>query len=162
MNTKARASIVPMTMICILMEGTEHLQTMTLITGTRNRGFTLIEVMVTVVILALGTLMIQEGLLRAADLFGRHSNTVKVQRWVDEKIWQVRESFVYSDEVISDDQGQFTQNGKLFTWALVVKSLAGEDLKSLALSVAWKEGNRYVTMTKEMYAAKLSTDLSAL
>lgn len=120
-----------------------------------NKGFTFIEVMVTAAVLSLGTVMIQGGLLRAADILNRASNTLIARQWMDEKLWQAQEALLYSKEEDSPQEtsGNFSEYGRDFNWSLAADSL-GIDLYELRLSVSWSQGGRPVEITKEIHAAK--------
>ena len=122
---------------------------------TGNRGFTFIEVMVTVAVLSLGTVMIQGGLLRAADILNRTSNTLIARQWMDEKLWQAQETLFYSGEggSLEATSGNFSEYGRDFNWSLGASS-TGIDLYKLKLSVTWSQGGRAVEVIKEIYAAK--------
>lgn len=77
-------------------------------------------------------------------------------------MWQAREIILSSDGVLPDGQGSFSRDGRTFFWSLVVTPIGGgEELYSLALSVAWKEGQKSVLLSRESYVAKpsLETDL---
>ena len=122
-----------------------------------NKGFTLIEVMATTVILCLGTVFVQEGLLRSANLLGRYAHTLKAQRWMDEKILEAKESVFYSDNPLTGNQGgSFTDEGKEFSWNLNVGSQqGGKDLYLIELAVQWEEGHRPVHLMRSLLATNI-------
>ena len=121
------------------------------------RGFTLIEVMVTTVILCLGTVFVQECLLRSANLLGRYAHTLKAQRWMSEKIWEAKEAVFYSDNPITGGQGgNFTDEGKEFSWNLKADSQgSGKDLYLIELEVQWEEGHRPVRLVRSLLATNI-------
>ncbi len=127
---------------------------MTLSTG--NKGFTLIEVMVSVVILSIGTLMIQEGMLRSVDLFNRHSNTLKAELWMDRKISEVEEDLFFAEfPALGNDAGAFTRDGRPFNWSTVSEqSPEGKNLFRVQLTVSWLEAGRPRSTQKQIYAFK--------
>jgi prepilin-type N-terminal cleavage/methylation domain-containing protein len=118
-------------------------------------GLTLVEIMVAVVVLGLGTLLVQEGLLRSAGLFSRYGHTLKAQLWVDEKLWEARQRILYEDETIAEESGDFTADGRPYTWSLVVSTVGQNDLQSVSCSVAWREAGRVRTLTREIYVVKI-------
>ncbi len=113
--------------------------------------------MVTVVFLSIGTLMIQEGFLRAAGLYGRYANTLRAMLWADAKLWEGREGVQYapSPEVAVQD-GRFLSGGKSFSWHFETRQL-GVNLFAVRVDVAWHEGDRDLHLTREAYAARPKT-----
>lgn len=126
---------------------------------TGNKGFTLIEVMLATVILSLGSVLIQEGLLRSATLIGRCEHTLTVQRWMDQKIWKTKESILYDPEgdgASESGSGTFLYEGKEFSWDLEADAQdSSNSLYLIKLSVSWNEGGRPIHLTKAMLAAKI-------
>jgi prepilin-type N-terminal cleavage/methylation domain-containing protein len=121
---------------------------------TGPKGFTLVEVMAATVILALGTLLLQGGLLRSAHLYGRYSNSLKASLWADDKLWDVRESIVFSNPPDPEGgEGSFTVDGRNFDWSLDVRT-QGEDLYRASLEIRWNEGNSPVAIRREIYASR--------
>ena len=133
---------------------------MTSRTGSRVRcaaGFTLVEVLAAAVILALGTLLLQGGLLRSASLYGRYSNTLKAGLWADAKLWEAREALLYADPPnLRPDQGSFMADGRRYGWSMDVRRM-GEDFYSVGLAVRWNEGDFPMELKREMYAARPKT-----
>ncbi len=115
----------------------------------------MIEVMITTVVLLLGTVMIHESYLRRADLFGRYTHTLKVRSWMNEQLWAAKESLVYSQTPSTDPQsGTFVSSGRSYDWSQDIQSLSGQNLYAIRLSVHWNEGNRPLNLIKETYAFK--------
>lgn len=107
-------------------------------------------------LLALGTLLIQEGFLRSAHLYGRYANTMRASVWMNERLWQARETALFSEDPPPPDGGEFTSEGIPFRWSLGVSELPlTERLYALKLTVNWNEGGRPLSLVREIYAAKL-------
>ncbi|GEM_PF-2289262 len=119
----------------------------------KKAGFTLIEVMLAVVFLALGTLMIQEGFLRSANLYGRYVNTMRASVWMNGRLWGAREAVLALDEAPSSDNGELILDGVPFHWALDVREV-DKDLYALRLAMEWNEGSRPLSVIREIYATK--------
>lgn len=118
-------------------------------------GFTLVEVLMAVSFLALGTLMIQEGFLRSAALYGRYANTMRASVRTDAILWEAREAVLFSEGVPAPAAGEFDSRGVPFRWRLSADPLAGaKDLYSLKVVVEWSEGARTQSLVREVYAAK--------
>ncbi len=120
----------------------------------RPSGFTLIEVMITVAILSCGTVMIQYGLLRSANVLGHTSNTLQVQNWMNDKIWDVKEALFYSENPPPEDQsGSFNDAAREFQWTMHVEpAMVEQELYLLRLTVTWLEGGRPALLVRELYA----------
>ncbi len=109
--------------------------------------------MVTVAVLSLGTLLIQQGLLRSADIINHYNNQLSAETWAAQKVWDIRESFFYSaGGKAPDSGGSFTESGKDFDWSLETKSVSGTDqLYFIHLDIRWLEGNKPVNLDKSLY-----------
>ena len=130
---------------------------MTSKTGTR--GFTLIEVMVTVSILALGTILIQQGLLRSAALLNHYSNILVAERWEHEKFWELREGFFYTQSIGAADansQGSFAELNRDFRWRATVEPV-GKTYR-MNLEMEWLEGNKLVLRNTGFFASSVSKE----
>ena len=113
----------------------------------------MIEVMIATAVLLLGTVMIHESYLQAANLYGRYCDTLKVRLWMNDQIWTAKEALVYSPTPSTDAQsGIFTTSGKPFNWSQQVNIISGPQLYSIRMSVDWYEGNQPFNLTKEIYA----------
>lgn len=111
--------------------------------------------MLTVAFLALGTLFLQEGFLRAAGIYSRYADTLKARLWADEKLWSVREAVLYTDTPPSGlDRGTFSSDrGKPYQWSLDIEQ-ADDQLYSGLLKIEWLEGNRPVSIQRALWLAK--------
>ena len=120
----------------------------------QSAGFTLIEVMVTVVILSLGTLVIHEGLLRSADVLVHINNKLVAEEWFKDKAWDTEESLFFSEE----DSGQaasgtFTEANRNFDWTVEATPVSGGNkLYLINLNLLWHEGYKEVRSNKAFYA----------
>lgn len=130
-------------------------------TGSNTRGFTLIEVMLAVCVLALGVVMVQQGLLRSADLVARASTRLKARFLLEEKLWQTRETLVFADAPESaDDGGSGGDAMSSYQWD-VGSSATGdtEDLYSVKGKIIWKESGRDVEFENETFVTLRKMEL---
>ena len=122
----------------------------------KNRsGFTLVEVMITVAVLSLGTLLIHQGLLRSADALGHYNNLLVAQEWAEAKLWDTRESLLYSsdDDPAVPAGSSFTESGKEFECSVTTKSQAdANNLYGIQIQVGWQEGHQPVSYQVSSFA----------
>ena len=117
-------------------------------------GFTLVEVMVATAILSFGLVMVLQSFFISLDTFDYYQNHLKVQTWMDEKIWQLHDDFrqlAYFEPATT--KGEFTIGNKNFTWEVNYSTLHPEELYKLDLEVLWKQGARGVKLLRTTYAA---------
>ncbi len=115
----------------------------------------MIELMVTVVFVALGSFLIQGSFLRSADMFGRYSHTLRLIDWTNAESEKVREDILYGDGVSEGStSGQGSLDGRPFSWTREVASLDLPGLESILYTVRWNESGRPVELKNEQYAYK--------
>jgi prepilin-type N-terminal cleavage/methylation domain-containing protein len=122
-----------------------------------QRGFTLIEIMVTVAILSLGILVIYESFFISLDAFSYYVNYLNAQAWINEKIWEFQNQMVEIEFLeLGDKRGSFFANDKDFHWSVYVNPVDEEyDVYKLDVSLFWQEGNRERFIYRAAYASKL-------
>jgi prepilin-type N-terminal cleavage/methylation domain-containing protein len=122
----------------------------------KNRsGFTLVEIMITVAVLSLGTLLIHQGLLRSADALGHYNNLLAAQEWAEDKLWDTRESLLYSSDGATavPAGGSFTEFGKEFECVITTKPQSNaENFYGIQIQVSWQEGHKPVNYTVSTFA----------
>lgn len=112
-------------------------------------GFSLIELLLTVVFVTLGSQLIQGGFLRAADLFGRYQSTLRAMVWSLEQEERGREMVLKSEQ--KGASGSLDTAGKPIQWQSAVQSGEEPNLYSVRLSASWSEGGRPMNFQKELY-----------
>ena len=117
-------------------------------------GFTLIEIMMTSVIMALGTLLLHDSFLKFAELYGRYTDGIRVESWVNDQLWQAREAIVYAPGEAGNVSGSGTVviGSRSFDWTRQGKLLSGRGFYSIQMNVSWLEGNRPTSTSREIYA----------
>lgn len=117
-------------------------------------GFTLVEVMVTVAILSLGSLTVHQGLLRSANILIHYNCELAAIEWAEDKLWEAKDALLFSAEKIDpDSSGSFERAGRIFDWSLTADPVPGTDkLYLIRLSINWLEGNKPVNVVKACYA----------
>ena len=120
-------------------------------------GFTLVEVMVSVSILALGSSLIYEAFFTNLDLCNYYEDYLSITPWINEKIWQAQNSLsrAVSPGPIETD-GVFINGNRKFVWDLSYVALdeIKEDYKlyKIDLSVNWRVGKRPFALSRSAYA----------
>ena len=119
---------------------------------TRERGFTLIEVMIAVTVLSVTLVVIQAGFLQSASLLSRVSRTLDAQQWAEEKMWQVKEDLFYADEPSpGEGLGAFRASGKEYSWTAEARPLSLPDEYAVNVRVNWLDSGRPVETQRELY-----------
>lgn len=117
------------------------------------KGFTLVELMVTVAILAFGIITIYEALFVSVDTFGFYVNYLDTQDWIDEKIYETQAKLTKS-KVLDDGKtsGQFVRDRKTFDWTMMVIPIGEQTgLYKIDLMLAWKQGRKKVSSSRVAY-----------
>lgn len=118
-----------------------------------QRGFTLIEVLLTGAILAFGIVSIYESLFISVDAHGYYAHYLSAHEWVNEKIWDVQSDLIDKgglDDVQSS--GSFVRDHKQYDWTMMI-SLMDEQQKLYRVHVvlSWKEGPKRVHTDRDTY-----------
>ena len=113
-------------------------------------GFSLIELMLTMVFVALGSMMIQGTMLRAADVYGRYTNTLKTLLWADEQAQRAREALLMGDFEPSKS-GMLEAPNKEFSWTQDMEPLETPNLYRLDLHVTWTESGKPFELQRSQY-----------
>jgi len=119
----------------------------------KSKGFTLIELIMTVAILSFGIVAIYEALFVSIDVYGYYTRYLGTHDWVNEKIWNIQAELMTAktlDDV--ETSGQIVRNHKTFDWHLVVRQLdAQQNLYQVDLTLTWQEGDRRISTTRTAY-----------
>ncbi|OGX22906.1 MAG: hypothetical protein A3J51_00800 [Omnitrophica WOR_2 bacterium RIFCSPHIGHO2_02_FULL_45_21] len=107
----------------------------------RNRvqGFLLIEVLVTVAMLAFGLVYISRGFTNCLRAMSQIANYTTAINLAEEKIFQLQSES--RPEISLTEEGVFADNPN-FNYKLEAKKLEDLELSELYLQVNWKEGRR--------------------
>ena len=117
--------------------------------GTPNteRAFTFVELMVTVVILAVGLVLIIQGFITAADTLNTTKNHRIVMQFLGAKMQEIEAAAIIDNGIKRENsQGEFFSETRNFTWNLEMVAVEesedldlSEDLNEVTLKVAWAE-----------------------
>jgi prepilin-type N-terminal cleavage/methylation domain-containing protein len=122
----------------------------------RSKGFTLIEIMVTVAILSFGILAIYESFFISLDTYNYYADYLNAQSWIGEKIWELQNQLMQKDaQVTQEDQGTFSIINKNFNWNTRVETIDEESgVYRLNISLFWKEGSKDKYIYRVAYAVR--------
>jgi hypothetical protein len=116
-----------------------------------THGFSLVELMLTVVFVTLGSQMIQGGYLRSAEMFGRYIHTIQATVLAEEQIAAAREALICEKKDNESDSGVLARSGREYSWTREVGSADGPNLYSIRFSVSWVEGGKPFKLHREIY-----------
>ncbi|MFH0918329.1 MAG: prepilin-type N-terminal cleavage/methylation domain-containing protein [Candidatus Omnitrophota bacterium] len=119
-----------------------------------SRGFSLLEVMITATVLALGSSLIYQSFFIAVDSFNYYSTLLKITPWMDEKIWQAQNELRHLGPAASIPAGgELLVNNKSINWSLAQRSLDQTDtLYQIDLVAFWPQGPRQAKLSRSAYA----------
>ena len=120
-----------------------------------KRNFTLVEVMISTVVLSLGLVVIYESFL-----FGYYNNYLNVASSAEEIMWNAQnELSLFGPTAVFVNKGRITQNNKDFNWNLFYASINPENnLYKIDLFFTWKEGFKDVKLLRTEYAVYTEKD----
>ncbi|MBN2119664.1 MAG: prepilin-type N-terminal cleavage/methylation domain-containing protein [Candidatus Omnitrophica bacterium] len=125
----------------------------------KKRGLTLVELIVTVVVLSLGIVLIYEGFLTTLGGFNYCIDYLNAQIWLDEKIWDVQDKLSHYKTLLTEDtSGTFLTGNKEFNWYLsydLIEGLKEAGLYAIDLKVSWREGFKEISTARSAYALYL-------
>jgi len=117
-------------------------------------GFSMIELMITVVFVTLGSLLIQGSFLRSADMFGRYSHTLNVMDWMNQECAKAKEILLYSkEETVESESGHLEISGRAYSWTRDIQPIA-TNLHSIHYAVRWTESGKPMELKNELYVYK--------
>ncbi len=118
------------------------------------RGFSLIELMLTVSFVMLGAILLQGSYMRSVEVFGRYTHSLGAMVWMQEQINVTKESLLFSEEGVSSQSGVVQDGGKDIHWSLETQPANGSNLYSIDMKMSWKEGSKSIAMEGEQYVYK--------
>ena len=118
-----------------------------------NRAFTLVEAMVTTVILSLGTVFIFGSFFISLDTCRYYTHYFNVMPWADNKIWDLQDSLSsLGPKALLQTSGRFTQKNTDYTWGVSYGPADSmERLYKIDLVLSWQEGMRQARLKRNAY-----------
>ena len=117
-----------------------------------QKGFTLVEVMVATVVLAIGVVIIFEVFLLSIDTANFFDDRMNAQWFLNEKLWQVQNSLNQPGGVFvpMHERGMVNLGRKVCKWEthLLTKD-AAQELYLLRATLKWEQGNKQRSVTRQ-------------
>ncbi len=120
----------------------------------KRRGFTLMEIMVTVAVLAVGLTPILQAFSTSLGAFGFYADSLNTTVWIDEKIWETRHDLMMGGELpTGETSGRERIGSKEYDWMIRVAALnPDKGLYQVNLVLSWKKGQRTRSISRTAYA----------
>ena len=116
-----------------------------------KRGFTLIELMVSVSILSLGIVLIYQSFFTILNYFNYYLHYLDVYPWLNEKIWQIKEDLNRNGNFDFIEKGGFLEiNKRIYRWNLDFSPI-DKNLYAIYLTLFWQEGKREIRLFRKTY-----------
>ena len=124
-----------------------------ILSSKRSKGFTLVEVIVTVAILAFGIVTIYEAFFISMDTFGFYTNYLDTQDWINEKISQAQVQLTKAQILEpGETSGRIVRDHKTFDWSMVISPVnESQGLYEIDVTLSWKQGSKRVTTSRSAY-----------
>ncbi|MBL7130563.1 MAG: hypothetical protein ISS45_04040 [Candidatus Omnitrophica bacterium] len=112
-----------------------------------KKSISLVELMLTVVILSMGIVMILKSFLSIASALGYTKNKIAALQFLDGKIAGLQEMALKEEDILEgENQGEIRLGEKDFSWvrdffSVVYSEEEIDEIKGVNLDVFWKEGN---------------------
>ena len=121
---------------------------MTTLAIGRSRGFTLIEIMISVAILSFGLILILQGFTHSLNILRISENNLQATLLAEEKMAQLQIDAKNSEYgFLTDFNGESQIDNIEFRWQTsITPDEEHEDLNELLTIVSWKEGKRKGTV----------------
>jgi prepilin-type N-terminal cleavage/methylation domain-containing protein len=110
----------------------------------KNKGFTLIEIMISIAILSLGLILILQGLTQCLNILRISQNNLETSLLAEEKMAEMEIAVKQDKEMFSKDTSGESQSGNIeFNWHVRLNpDMQYEDLYEVLTTVNWTEGRR--------------------
>ncbi|MBN1870242.1 MAG: prepilin-type N-terminal cleavage/methylation domain-containing protein [Candidatus Omnitrophica bacterium] len=118
-----------------------------------SRGFTLVELMITVAVLAFGIVSIYEALFISMDTYGFYASYLDTQDWFDQEILEIQDQLTQKGSLETKNlSGRIVRGRRTFDWSVMI-SPVDEDLGlyKIDATLSWKQGSRNASVSRAAY-----------
>lgn len=113
----------------------------------RDKGFLLMEVMVSIAILSIGFVLILNSFTRSIKALKLSEDYFKAGLLLEEKIYEISNSNLEPGST----NGVFTSPDSRFSWNLDVLEIEEVNLNEVSLEISWNQGNKRHGMSLATY-----------
>ncbi len=116
-------------------------------------GFSLIEVILSVVILSVGLIAINRTLLNSLSVLGYSKTRSEAERVASNKIWEIQSLAIHQNiKPEASESGELLAQTKTFSYNLLSAPAGGMDLlREVRLQVKWPESGRIQGLKRAFY-----------
>ena len=114
----------------------------------RSKGLTLIEILISIAILAGGSVMVMQALARGAYALSVATNRMRVYEFSRAKMADLDITLERNRE--PKPRGRFRMGRESFNWSVVMLPTSDPELQQVTLTVTWDQG-------RQTYASEFST-----
>jgi len=120
-----------------------------------EKGFTLIEVMLAVAILSLGTVFISQSNMMSLEVYSRYTRRLAVQAWAGEKVWETKQAILESPlPETGVTTGTFSEQNQNYHWQLEVGAAYLDEIYSIRLDVSWRQARGDAKLSRFAFVQK--------
>jgi prepilin-type N-terminal cleavage/methylation domain-containing protein len=118
------------------------------------KGFTLVEVMVTAMVLSLGAMLLYQAFFLSLSTFDYCSDYLRVSPWMDEKVWEVQDELARRGAQAGiDTNGELLSISRGFIWDVSYGCIDEKNgLYKIDLSLSWQRGQKKISLLRTAYA----------
>ena len=108
---------------------------------TGSRGFTLVEVILTIAIVVMGLVFILQALGKEVSVVSLADDRIETALFLQQKLGEVKKELETKDKIVPMSQaGETVQNGKRYTWQLEIRENGLlKNLYEIRLACVWKK-----------------------
>jgi len=123
-------------------------------TGNRKKAFTLIEIMVTTVVVSLTAVLVYETYFRSLDLLNYCYDYFGVVSRAEERMWQAQNELTRFNTLMETPTNEvLTLDNKSFVWALSYSGIGDiYGLYRIDSALSWQEGRKKMVISRTAYA----------
>jgi len=126
----------------------------------KQKGFTLIELMVTIAILSVGIIGIYRAFFISLDYLTHITNRIYANVFLDNKICEIQREFIskktipFTTRSWKNDRAVINHKVKDYSYKVNLTNVDNlEEIFKMNLSAVWDEKNRDISLSKEVYVS---------
>ena len=116
-----------------------------------QKGLTLVELLLSVVILSVGLVAVVRALLSSVDALSYIDSRMEARRLVAKKVWDIQDEMAHSGSITQPGQGTIDGARKKYPCQFESKASSFPNLVEAALKVTLSEGGRSKIFSRSFY-----------